>query len=626
MCWSASYPFVDAGMNYRASDRETLFYSEDQEKNMPPHSPWRRLREIMLRCLFVGGPTLLLIGISIAAFIHLQRNDRKATEKRFHSRAREIALDIERTFASYADHIESMQRYMNSSENVEQAEFYTFVSHSLVRLTGIESVHWAPVDEDSPGRTAFKIAYTEPESATGKLNPEALRVDYDVLASGRKFRVYSRIAETSSTPNQEPGSNPLSLVVFAPVSNQSNSQLFAEDVTTELRGFVIGVINVAEMTESVLSEKEDAEFYLNVTDEADGKSLVLFENQSAPTNAVTTDDSLKHDVYTVVGGRRWRLRFQTNPHFESANRATRPYLVFFSGILLSLAVGAFLFNYTNRTEMLERLVQERTTDLQQANLQLESSASELSGLNHALTQSNTELQQYAYVASHDLQSPLRAIKGYSQMLQEDFQERLDELGNGYIANILNGVGRMQGMIRDLLDYSRVESHGRPAEVADLNEVAEDAVALLSAAIDEENAAFHIHPLPSVACDSRQIVQLLQNLIGNGIKYRGENDPVVHVSAERGDNEWIFEVRDNGIGIDPANHEHVFDIFRRLHSAGEYPGTGIGLAVCRRIVQRHQGRIWIESELGAGSRFFFTIPDQAEEAVEKVIEPELFVHA
>ncbi len=237
----------------------------------------------------------------------------------------------------------------------------------------------------------------------------------------------------------------------------------------------------------------------------------------------------------------------------------------------------------------------------------------LARANEALEQSNIELQQFAYIASHDLQSPLRAIAGFAQCLQNEYQGRLDDEADVYIERIIGGSKRMQQLISDLLSYSRVESRAVPFKPTDLNEVFNGVLELLRASIEDAAGEVTRDELPVVPGDPSQLSQLLQNLIGNGIKYHADQPPRLHVWAERNGNDWTIAVRDNGIGIAAEQHEKIFEIFRRLHTQQAYPGTGIGLAICRRIVSRHGGRIWLESEDGKGSTFYFTIAAQGGEA-------------
>jgi light-regulated signal transduction histidine kinase (bacteriophytochrome) len=224
-----------------------------------------------------------------------------------------------------------------------------------------------------------------------------------------------------------------------------------------------------------------------------------------------------------------------------------------------------------------------------------------------LDRSNKELEQFAYVASHDLQEPLRMVSSYTQLLARRYQGRLDSNADEFIAFAVDGAARMQRLINDLLAYSRVSTRGKEFEVTDCNTACELALANLRTAIDESGAVVTRGLLPTVMADRLQFGQLFQNLIGNAIKYHSDKPPTVHISAEQKGNEWVFSIRDNGIGIDPQYANRIFVIFQRLHTREEYPGTGIGLAICKKIVERHAGRIWVESQLGNGATFCFTIP-------------------
>jgi signal transduction histidine kinase len=224
-----------------------------------------------------------------------------------------------------------------------------------------------------------------------------------------------------------------------------------------------------------------------------------------------------------------------------------------------------------------------------------------------LQRSNQDLEQFAYVASHDLQEPLRMVASYTELLAQRYEGELDDKAQSYIHYAVDGATRMQGLINDLLTYSRVNTQGRPLEPTDLHVVLGESLRNLASAIRESRAIVTNDDLPSMRVDPVQLQQVFQNLIGNAIKFRGKTSPHVHVSAREEAGEWLFSVKDNGIGINAKHAQKLFVIFQRLHTREEYPGTGIGLAVCKRIVERHGGRIWFESEPGKGSTFYFTLP-------------------
>lgn len=223
-----------------------------------------------------------------------------------------------------------------------------------------------------------------------------------------------------------------------------------------------------------------------------------------------------------------------------------------------------------------------------------------------LERSNSELEQFAYVASHDLQEPLRIVSSYVQLLARRYKGRLDQDADEFIAYAVEGANRMKSLINDLLTYSRVSTRGKEFAPVAMEEIYERAIQNLALAIEDSAATITRDTLPVVMADNLQMVQLLQNLIANAIKFRGPQSPRIHVGVRRQAENWLFFVRDNGIGIDPQYAERIFVIFQRLHNRDEYPGTGIGLAICRKIVERHGGQIWVESQVEQGATFYFTL--------------------
>jgi len=256
----------------------------------------------------------------------------------------------------------------------------------------------------------------------------------------------------------------------------------------------------------------------------------------------------------------------------------------------------------NGRDELEARVKERTIELEMINKQLQQKTGDL-------IRSNEELEQFAYVASHDLQEPLRMVTSYVQLLERRYKDKLDKDANEFIDFAVDGATRMHSLINDLLTYSRVGTRGKSLEPTDSETVLHLSLNNLRTAVEESGAELSYDSLPKVMSDSSQLEQLFQNLIGNAIKFRGKEPPRIHISASPNGNRWVFSVRDNGIGIESEFKDRIFVIFQRLHGKDKYPGTGIGLAVCKKIVERHGGRIWVESELGKGATFYFTLPKE-----------------
>jgi PAS domain S-box-containing protein len=257
----------------------------------------------------------------------------------------------------------------------------------------------------------------------------------------------------------------------------------------------------------------------------------------------------------------------------------------------------------SEAEQLFTAIVRDSTDRKRAEEQLKATAADLA-------RSNAELEQFAYVASHDLQEPLRMVASYTQLLARRYKGQLDQDADEFIEFAVDGARRMQDLINDLLTYSRVGTRALQRESVGTGELVDQVIGDLAAAIEDSRGRVTRSELPVVYGDRVQLRQLFQNLIVNAVKFHGERTPVVRVSAVADGNEWTYAVHDNGIGIELQYVDRIFALFQRLRSRADYPGTGIGLAICRKIVERHLGRIWLESTPGVGTTFFFTIPQSA----------------
>ncbi len=331
-----------------------------------------------------------------------------------------------------------------------------------------------------------------------------------------------------------------------------------------------------------------------------------------------TMDQVRVRLAEMKGEENRLLKSRTEEAIRSS-RSTR-ILIAFGG---SLAVGILCFSgiVVGQEMKMRRRAEEAVT---RVNLELEKRVgdrtAELSERAKDLARSNSELQQFAYVASHDLQEPLRMVASFTQLLARRYSEQLDDDARDFIQFAVDGATRMQTLISDLLNYSRVGTQGKPLVPTDSEQVLQPVLENLKYSLEESGAEISHEPMPWVMADATQLGQLFQNLVSNAIKFRSEIPPRIQISAEKDGRDWKISVRDNGIGIAPEHADRVFIIFQRLHTKTEYPGTGIGLAISKKIIERHGGRIWIEPSPGGGTTFCFTLtaaekPKGGEEANE-----------
>jgi PAS domain S-box-containing protein len=324
---------------------------------------------------------------------------------------------------------------------------------------------------------------------------------------------------------------------------------------------------------------------------------------------MTPADIIAPDKLSEISGNALELSKKGHATFEIIHQSK-------SGKRIPVEINNHLFELDGKKialaitrDITERKKAEKALKQSNDNLELKvkERTIELEEVITALKHSNEELEQFAHVTSHDLREPLRMITSFLQLLERRYQDQLDADANEFIGYAVDGAKRLDAMIQDILIYSKITNKERNVTHVNINNILEQTYLNLKTSIDENDAQITNDHLPTLKVDEQLMVQLFQNLISNAIKYRRDESPKIHISAKKEDKQWVFSVKDNGIGISEKHLEKIFTIFQRLHTNEEYEGTGIGLAIAQKIVHQHNGEIWAESELGKGTTFYFTIP-------------------
>lgn len=354
-------------------------------------------------------------------------------------------------------------------------------------------------------------------------------------------------------------------------------------------GYIVGVFRLRQLLAVLLQPKLAEEGYIPAVQAGDRPIYGSAESRSEYVGRTELE----------LQGARWQISVVPSASQFERIDSHLPEVTLLLGTVVSLMLAAAVY-FAQVARRRQHALEQEIVERRRAEQEVERHASELE-------RSNRDLQQFAYVASHDLQEPLRIVSGYVQLLGKRYRGKLDSQADEFIAFAVDGVTRMQTLIRDLLAYSRVGSREKQLRPLNCEKVLAGALASLRAAVEDAGAVVTHDPLPTVIGDESQFNQLFMNLLSNAVKYRGERQPRIHVSATAELDAWRFAVQDNGIGIEARHYERIFEIFQRLHGKTEYSGTGIGLAICKKVVENHGGHIWVESEPGVGSTFYFTIP-------------------
>lgn len=595
--------------------------------SLRPGALWRRQQ------LAATLPLVAMFSAVVWLFVFVSSQEQRQLSNRFEAHCHDYRTRFERDLKDDYHALYALAGFIREHEHIGRQAFERFASTQLNLLVGLRSLSWVPV-VPAAERAAFEAGMQAQGLAGYRIHlptsgrplpfdtlPRHAPVAYIVPVAGNEkvhgldneaeeIRLATmRAAERSGQPS---ASEAFRLVQDQPGQNGMIIMLAVPDAEGGIRGYVAAAMRIDFMVEASLGGLKEKGIAISVHELAAGGQAPLLYGE-APGNE---RGGLQLMLPLEVGGRRWQLGFELPPSYLLANRSWSVWTMLAGGMLLTGLTGMFLLLVIGRSSRVEQLVVERTLALARSNSLLAQEVERSRALeketHHRAEQlgaSNRELEQFAYVASHDLQAPLRNIASFARILERRYRDKLNAEANEFLAFIRESVGELQQLIDDLLSLSKVNPQSAQMLPLSLGEPLRKATEQLRTVLDESLATLTVEALPPVRGDVRLLTQLFQNLIANAVKFQPAGGrPEVHVRAKRepgGD--WRCEVADNGIGIAPHNHDKLFQIFRRLNPAEQYPGTGIGLALCHKIVGLHGGRIWVESRPGEGSRFCFTLP-------------------
>jgi signal transduction histidine kinase len=601
------------------------------------------------------GPALLVLilslFLSLAAFTATRTSEQKRRESEFNERARGPAAAVQQNIDLYLEEIQSIGKFYAASRLVERGEFQAFVQGILSRRRAIEALEWAPRVEGAQRRAFEAEAQRE---ISGDFRILELGEDGRRVAAGRR-QVYYPVWYVEPFEHNETalgidlGANPIYANALGsarardaiaatrpfPLPREDDGELCvavlvaiyhggiavgdpSQEPGDQVHGFVVGVFRVGDLVDEALERARTGLVEVSLYEQRPAATRrVLYPRPRVATaaedrGAAEPDDGpaggLVYSTTVQVAGRRWRMECIPTARYLASNKGWMSWAVLAAGLLLTGLLTAYVMTVLGRATWAEGLVAERTAELSQTNERLEEEVRERRRAEDALTARNRELESFVYTASHDLRTPLVSIEGFARLLEEDYADRLDSEGREYLWRVRANAADMDSLLSDLLELSRVTRTQAPKGTVSVAEVVAQALQQLDHAIKDSGATVVVpEDLPTVCASATRLTQVFTNLLSNAIKFSREGaDPRVEIAWEKRPDAYRFLVRDNGIGIPEEYRERVFELFTRLKEK-EVAGTGIGLAIVKRIVEDHGGELGVESEAGQGSTFWFTLP-------------------
>lgn len=599
--------------------------------SLRPFRQWRRQQ------LAVTLPMVLMFAAVVVLFVSVNQREETRSQSEFEKWTDSFAHELDKDLGIYRNMLSAMAGLYGSSEHVTREEFDSFGRRLLALNPEVQALYWNPRILEAQ-RNAFEAGQQTAGfrifalTADGRHVPAPRKPEYfpvhRVVPYTRNAKVLGFDISTEAVRNvalerarasrQAAASGPVDLVQL---EGREAGLLMMEPVyrsaagQAELQGFAVVAIHVADIMRSPAARIAGTGLQVRITDVTEaGKPGLIYTNAPDAATAARAGGLSRSSTFEVAG-RQWHVEYHVPPSYLVSHRSWQAWSLLAGGLLFTALLGVFLLLAVGYTGRIESIVEQRTKELNGLNAGLQQEIRERTHLQHEadqrskeLADKNRELESFAYIVSHDLQAPLRGISGFADLLAQNYRDKLDAEGREFLNFITEGAAQMRRMIADILALSRVGTGEIKRAPVDIGALVARVRNALSADLGEAGASLEYTSLPVVQADEGQMLQLFQNLIGNAIKFRSaDRKPVVRISARRADRGWHFQVADNGIGVPKEKQEKLFNLFVRLHTAEEYPGTGLGLAICKRIVQRHGGRIWLESEPGQGATFHFTLP-------------------
>lgn len=574
----------------------------------------------------VAIPIIIFLGAVIAVFSFVQDIEKHSVNEEFSMLASREATFMQEHILAAQTILNSIGWFYRTSDNVTRENFSIFVEESLKTYKGIQALEWIPriartekeayealvhkdgypdfriVEKSETGMIPvsareeyFPVYYVEPYE-TNKMafgfdlgsNPARLSALQEARDSGKQ------VATAPIFLVQETGSQ-YGFLIFNPIYEINKpTDTFAER-QKHLKGFALGVFRIGDIVNQIHHGTTKERINLYIYDNLiSGEKADLYGKQAS-------SDAFTYSTVIAIAGRQWTLEFSPTAAYLQHYHSWQSRFLLVGGLFFASLLQAFLLILTARAEIVRRLVSEQTVEINQAKNDLEKAVEHL-------TTSNEELERFAYIASHDLQEPLRMVTSFSALLEEEYRDKLDDTAKEYIEYSASAAQQMQDLVNDLLDYAKLNDQELLKEELDANQLLKTVQDNLIIAINDSKAQLTFDQMPMITANPVSFMRIIQNLISNGIKYQSDgNHPKIHVGIEENESEWTISVNDNGIGIEAEYFEKIFMPFKRLHGKTEYVGTGIGLAICKKMTEDQGGRIWVDSTFGKGSTFYFTLP-------------------